>query len=84
MQRSSLGQARCKQGPKRPLMGNSGDLLEVTPGLSQPVVNGLLIAILIERVGISCAMFSFVRVSAPFVWRAPCYFAFVNFDLWKG
>lgn len=43
-------------------MANSSGLLEVTPGLSRPAaVNGLLIAILIERTRISFALFSFAN-----------------------
>lgn len=42
-------------------MANPGDLLEVTPGLSQAdAVNGVLIAILIERTRISFTMLLFV------------------------
>lgn len=49
-------------------MANSCVLLEVTPGLSQAtVVNGLLIAILIERARISFAMFSFISPLVLFI-----------------
>lgn len=42
-------------------MGNSCVLLEVTPGPSQAsAVNGLLIAILIERARISCVVYVLV------------------------
>ena len=65
-------------------MGNSCVLLEVTPGPSQAsAVNGLLIAILIERARISCVVYVLVCSG---LWNTDwevCLFIMLRWSIFK-